>query len=1163
MLSSIYFYELNYWLRKPITYIFFAVFFCFSLVSFLGTGNFFDEPIKATETIRLLNSPHELNYLFQYLGKLFLFLVSAIIGTSIYKDFKHKVYPILYSYPIDKKTYLLGKFFGAFTIVVLIAFSSGIAFLLGEWLLGNGNPKIGVFNSYGYLQAYLVFLIPNLFVFGVFVFAIVALSRNIYSGFILVIFLFLLQLITENSFQGNNLLIAITDPFGQNAVGFETQFWTLTEQNSTLIPLFGTVLYNRLFWVTLAIIAGFFLFKLYTLSQNGFQLSFKKQKKNNKIEAIKVSTKERINTNVFFDFSLKQKLKLIWKLSNIDFKYLVKNPMFYIFSVLGILSIVLMLLKVTNSGDMVMLPLTRIMLAVPSFFFVTIIILISFVYSGMLVKHAGLSGMEALIDSTPINNSVLLFSKVVAIVKVQYLLLLILMLCGMLLQMGNGFFTLEIVQYLFYLFLLTGISLIVWAFVSVFVHTIVPNLYLGIFLLLLIWLAKGSFSEIGIKTYLLQFNTPPQLIYSDINGYGNQLSGYFLVQFYWVIIAFILILLSYLYWKRERSFSIKERFKIANARLGGTLKISLSILLTSLVAFGFGIYKAEHSENVVSTNKEAFKNFKTQFSTYKNLLQPRITSIKMTMDLFPENLSFIASGDYLLVNETDKPIDTLLIKTGFDERTSYTISTKNTLIASDSLVKFYVHILQKPILPNDTLILNFEIRNTPNTLFQRNSSVLKNGTFLKHDILPRLGYFLQNEKKSPNDSTAIDNHYQALDSDLIDFDVVISTSKKQTAIATGFLQKQWQEKGRNYFHYKTNLPIKMGMAINSGTFRIKKDHWTNIPLEVYYHKTHSYNVENMIKGVKASLDYNTKYFSPYQHSDMKIIEFPLTEGSFATTFGNAILTSEVRFGVNAESNSKIDLSFYVSAHEMAHQWFGNQLIPKDVLGAVMLTESITEYITLKIYEQEFGKERALQFLKLQRLRYLKGRTNENKNESPLYLVKAEQDYISYGKGALAFNTLSHYLGDNRMNEILKSFLEEHPSNLKSYPTSENFLEKLKQETPNDFQYLITDMFESIVFYDSKINSASVKEKGNGFEVSIDFDVSKYNEQTIEESLPLNDVIEIGFYDFKENIIEIKQVRIKKVKNKMVFNLNGKPSKIVIDPNLLTIDKQIEDNEYNF
>ncbi|PIV50608.1 MAG: hypothetical protein COS19_03785, partial [Flavobacteriaceae bacterium CG02_land_8_20_14_3_00_34_13] len=481
----------------------------------------------------------------------------------------------------------------------------------------------------------------------------------------------------------------------------------------------------------------------------------------------------------------------------------------------------------------------------------------------------------------------------------------------------------------------------------------------------------------------------------------------------------------------------------------------------------------------------------------------------------------------------------------------------------DGLMKFFVHKLQSPLLPSDTLLLNFEIKNSRNTLFQRNSNVLKNGTFLKHDILPRLGYFIQNEMKKPSDSTALNNHYQAFDSDLIDFEAIVSTSENQTAISTGFLQKQWQENGRNYFHYKANKPIKMGMAFNSGKFKIQKDQWEDIPIKVYYHNTHTYNVKNMIAGLKAAMAYNSEHFSPYQHKDVKIIEFPLTEGSFATTFGNAILTSEVRFGVNGKNDDKIDLSFYVSAHELTHQWFGNQLLPKDVLGAVVLTESITEYITLKIYEQQFSKERALQFLKLQRLRYLKGRTKETKNESPLYLVKAEQDYISYGKGAIAFNTLSHYLGEKKMNDILKSFLEEYPSSLKAYPTSLDFLKILKQETPEELKYLVSDMFETITFYDSKINSASIKQTEKGFEVSLDFTINKYGDQTIEEPLPLNDFIEIGLYDSNNNILELKQVRIQKAKNSIVFNTKEKPSKIIIDPNLLTIDKDLGDNEFLF
>ncbi|MBL0052998.1 MAG: hypothetical protein IPP29_16560 [Bacteroidetes bacterium] len=97
----------------------------------------------------------------------------------------------------------------------------------------------------------------------------------------------------------------------------------------------------------------------------------------------------------------------------------------------------------------------------------------------------------------------------------------------------------------------------------------------------------------------------------------------------------------------------------------------------------------------------------------------------------------------------------------------------------------------------------------------------------------------------------------------------------------------------------------------------------------------------------------------------------------------------------------MDLSFYVAAHELSHHWWGNQVSPADALGATMITESMAEYITAKIYEKKYGKQGALKFLKIQRIRYLSGRANETEQEPPLYLVNPEQSYISYGKGAIA------------------------------------------------------------------------------------------------------------------------------------------------------------------
>ena len=112
-------------------------------------------------------------------------------------------------------------------------------------------------------------------------------------------------------------------------------------------------------------------------------------------------------------------------------------------------------------------------------------------------------------------------------------------------------------------------------------------------------------------------------------------------------------------------------------------------------------------------------------------------------------------------------------------------------------------------------------------------------------------------------------------------------------------------------------------------------------------------------------DTHTENFSPYQHKQARIIEFPKTYGSFATTFANSVPFSEARFlaQVNPEDESDIDVPFYVAAHEISHQWWGNQLLPADVLGAKMLTESMAEYSALKVLEKEYGKSQIRKFLK--------------------------------------------------------------------------------------------------------------------------------------------------------------------------------------------------------
>ena len=73
---------------------------------------------------------------------------------------------------------------------------------------------------------------------------------------------------------------------------------------------------------------------------------------------------------------------------------------------------------------------------------------------------------------------------------------------------------------------------------------------------------------------------------------------------------------------------------------------------------------------------------------------------------------------------------------------------------------------------------------------------------------------------------------------------------------------------------------------------MKKDSWHGVAIEVYYNPAHAWNVDRMIRGVKDALAYYDGHYTPYQFRQVRILEFPNYDGSFAQSFANTIPFSE-------------------------------------------------------------------------------------------------------------------------------------------------------------------------------------------------------------------------------------------------------------------------------
>lgn len=443
----------------------------------------------------------------------------------------------------------------------------------------------------------------------------------------------------------------------------------------------------------------------------------------------------------------------------------------------------------------------------------------------------------------------------------------------------------------------------------------------------------------------------------------------------------------------------------------------------------------------------------------------------------------------------------------------------------------------------------------------------------------------------PTDKKARQNTYISHEADWINFEATVSTSAHQIAIAPGYLQKSWTEGNRKYFRYKMDKKILNFYAFNSGVFEVKKETENGIHYEIYYDKKHTYNVNRMMSALKKSIEYYSENYGEYPHRQARIIEFPRTMGTFAQAFANTMPFSEgIGFIADVEENNpeSVDYPFAVVSHEMAHQWWAHQVIGANTKGATMLSESLAEYSALKVLEREYGKFQMRKFLKESLDGYLKGRASEWKEENPLIYTENQQ-YIHYQKGALVMYAMSHYLGEENFNRILKNYLSKVQYQKAPYTTSLELLSDIKAGTPESLQYLVKDMFETITLYDNKVIKAKSTLLKNGkYKVVVEFQVSKYrtdkkgkaiySENKVQplmekvkkeevKSLPLNDYIEVSVFGEKikkngyeyDNELITNRYKINKIYNTFEIIVDKKPTEIGVDAYNMLIDRNSNDN----
>jgi aminopeptidase N len=464
------------------------------------------------------------------------------------------------------------------------------------------------------------------------------------------------------------------------------------------------------------------------------------------------------------------------------------------------------------------------------------------------------------------------------------------------------------------------------------------------------------------------------------------------------------------------------------------------------------------------------------------------------------------------------------------------------------------------VVANGTFINNLQF--FPRLGYQPGGELQDNGVRRKYDLEPVV------RMAKVGDMHARRNNMISTDADWMEYETVVSTSADQIAIAPGYLQKEWVEGNRRFFHYKMDAPMVNFYAYLSARYEVRKDSHQGVNIEIYYHQGHEYNIDKMVKAIKDSLDYFSTHFSPYQHKQVRIIEFP-RYGRFAQSFANTIPFSEgIGFVANLEDEDDIDYVYFVTAHEVAHQWWAHQVIPGRVQGSTMVVESMAEYSALMVMEKEYGKEKMRRFLREELDNYLRNRGGEIVEELPLVLVE-NQAYIHYRKGSMAFYALRDYLGEDVLNQALSGYISKKAFQEPPYTTSVELVEEIRRVAPPEQWGVIEDLLETITLYENKVEKAVYHELEDGrYQVRLTVAAKKLRAdgEGRETEIEVDDWIDIGVFakekvggKEEEKVLYLQKHHMTEASATLELLVDELPSEVGIDPYNKLIDRNPEDN----
>lgn len=1201
-LGTIFRFELAYQLRRVATWLYFVALFwvAWSIIQ----GNYVDD---ARNGWMFLNSPLVIASTTVVCCLLWLFVGASVAGDAASRDIESGMHPLVYTAPVGKFEYLAGRFLAAFALNALILLAAPAGMLLGMHWPDVEPDILGEWRPAAFVLAYLSIALPNVFIATAVQFAFAALSRRAivaYFGSVVLFFASMGLATFVATVLHQQEVARLLDPIGMKTILSDlSDTWTTTEVNTRLVGLQPVLIVNRLAWLCVGAAVLAWTYRRFRLAHPAEGRRARRRKARAALQeetaALSMASRPIASSALVVDrrFGIATHLRQLLAVASRSLRTLAKGwTVFAPLIAIAVLTCVAVAARMEFVG-VPLLPRTEHVLtyltaalANPANRVWMIVPLLIVFYAGELVWGERDARMGEIGGAAPVPDWVYFIGKFLALALLLVAWMIVLGIAGIVGQAALGYTHFEIGVYARVLLGLQLTDYLLFALLALTVHVVVNQKHLGTLAALALYALIAFAPLLGIEHKLLVFGASPDWSYSDIRGFGASLLPWAMFKAWWIAWAVLLAVLARLAWVRGREWHVGARLQLARTRLTRPTATVAALAGIALLGLGATVFYNTNVLNRYQSDDQRLGNgaaYERLYARYADVPQPRLVASRMQVELHPQRRAAEFRGSYRLDNPTTHAIDTVHVATatgdGIDTR-SVAFDRPATTLLDDALLGHRIYKLATPLQPGESMQLDFDVGFAPRGFGNRGAddTVVGNGSWIDTaNVLPTIGYQHARELREAGDRLTQGLPSRPLVPVLEDmrarneapgdigirFDAIVGTDDDQVAIAPGALRRSWSDNGRRYFHYASNAPIREHVRFASARYAAHRAQCHGVSVEVFHHPAHDSIVADMARSACASLALYTRLFGPYPHRTMRLVENAMGD------IGAHAEPSLVDYGDGfslldpARESGGLDLVFVVTAHEVAHQWWGQKLAPARVEGAGLLVESLATYSATQVVEQSLGPAQLQAYLDMMRREFQVPRSRA----SPP-LLRAFDQFLNYRKGPLAMYALSQYVGRDNINLALRRLLEAHPPGHTPRATTLDLYRELKAVTPTRYRPVLHDLFAANTYWEFSASQARAVKTGDGrWQVTLDARARKLvvDDAGAEIERPLDEWVEIGVFPGparRENgeVIPGKPMylakhRINKAQQTIVVTVPDEPGHVGVDPRALLVDVKPRDN----